>query len=426
MSNSAHSNPLTLDAVAAREELRRVVASPEFAGSERGRTVLTYLVESALSGGVERLKERTIGVEIFGRDASYDTGQDAIVRVSANSIRKRLLAYYSRLDAAGEPAAVRITLPPGAYAPEFMRTEPAAEPAAKAVTHPLETGPRRSHFAYGVAIAALALACAFLGVQNWRLRAEPARAAAASPIPWSTIAAHSDARIVMTDANFTLHRFFVRREMTLSEYTSQKWLWELREKAPNVLPLSDIQYTSVASARTAARIGSLLERAGCTAYLHSARSLQMSDFKEARPLILLGSAPSNPWVDLFADRLNFVLDVDLERRVQFCRNVSPRAGEEMSYTATVTAQAPGTSYAIITLVPNLSGKGQVLLIAGTGAEATEAAGELAVDLPRMSNELRRRGIDPAGKVRQLELLVRVNSVNRSPNRSEVIAHRVAY
>ena len=425
MASPDRPSPLTVDAAAAREELRRVVESAEFAGSERGRSLLTYLVENALGNGLDRLKERTIGVEIFGRDASYDTGQDAIVRVSANSIRKRLAAYYSRLESEGEPAGLRIALPPGSYAPEFTWTE-CAPLAGPAPNLSLKRETRRGHVAYLAAIALLVLACGLLALQNWQLRAAPTRAGAAGIIPWSTIAAHADARIVLTDANFTLHRFYIQREMTLSEYTSQKWLWEMKERAPQVLPLFDTQYTSVVSARAGARISSLLEKADCAAYIHSARSLQLSDFKEDRPIILLGSAPANPWVDLISDRLNFVLDVDHDRRVQMCRNVAPRTGEERTYTATYREQSPGTSYAVISLLPNLSGKGQVLLIAGTGAEATEAAGEMAVDLPRMANELRRRGVDPAGKVRQLELLIRVNSVNQSPSRSEVIAHRVAY
>ena len=50
---------------------------------------LRYLVERALDGRGDQLKERTIGVDVFGRDAAYDTGKDAIVRVSANGVRKR-------------------------------------------------------------------------------------------------------------------------------------------------------------------------------------------------------------------------------------------------------------------------------------------------------------------------------------------------
>src|SRR5208283_2586722 len=63
------------------EELERVRGSHEFAGSERSCALLQYLVERALDGGDHLLKERTIGVEVFGRDTAYDTGKDAIVRV---------------------------------------------------------------------------------------------------------------------------------------------------------------------------------------------------------------------------------------------------------------------------------------------------------------------------------------------------------
>ena len=101
------------------EELERVLHSHAFAGSERSCTLLRYLVEHALNGGEHALKERIIGMEVFGRDASYDTGKDAIVRVSASSVRKRLLAHYASADAAQAPGALRIHLPPGSYTPEF-------------------------------------------------------------------------------------------------------------------------------------------------------------------------------------------------------------------------------------------------------------------------------------------------------------------
>jgi len=39
----------------------------------------------------DELKEAPIGVELFGRSPSYDTGEDAIVRVTASDVRRRLL-----------------------------------------------------------------------------------------------------------------------------------------------------------------------------------------------------------------------------------------------------------------------------------------------------------------------------------------------
>src|ERR1039457_4508913 len=100
------------------EELERVLHSHAFAGSERSCTLLRYLVEHAL-GGEHALKERIIGMEVFGRDATYDTGKDAIVRVSANSVRKRLLAHYANADLTREPGSVQICLPAGSYMLEF-------------------------------------------------------------------------------------------------------------------------------------------------------------------------------------------------------------------------------------------------------------------------------------------------------------------
>ena len=84
----------------------------------------------------------------------------------------------------------------------------------------------------------------------------------------------------------------------------------------------------------------------------------------------------------------------------------------------------GIGYAIVSLVPNLAHKGFVLIIAGTNMEGTEAAGELVADVPWLADTLRKRGIDPASKVEQLELLLRLDHLGAQSRRSEIIAHRV--
>jgi hypothetical protein len=55
--------------------------------------------------------------EVFGRSPSYDTGEDAIVRVTASDVRKRLLQHYDRNGSASE---FRINLPLGSYIPEII------------------------------------------------------------------------------------------------------------------------------------------------------------------------------------------------------------------------------------------------------------------------------------------------------------------
>ena len=71
-----------------RSELRAIVESPAFKGSRRSQEFLRYIVENALDHHFDNLKERTLGVELFGRLPSYDTGEDAIVRVTACDVRK--------------------------------------------------------------------------------------------------------------------------------------------------------------------------------------------------------------------------------------------------------------------------------------------------------------------------------------------------
>jgi hypothetical protein len=120
------SAPLTEESV--REELNRVLASHEFRTSKRSQEFLRYVVDHTLAGQGDLLKERTIGIEVFGRPASYDPSDDATVRVKAGEVRKRLGLYYSD-EGAHDP--VRIELPSGTYVPEFHVASPKPEPAAQ-------------------------------------------------------------------------------------------------------------------------------------------------------------------------------------------------------------------------------------------------------------------------------------------------------
>src|SRR5215472_8321645 len=123
MAEAARSAQISPESV--REELGRVLISPEFRASKRSQEFLRYVVEHALSGQAELLKERTIGIDVFGRSTDYDPGEDATVRVKAGEVRKRLGLYYSEQGALD---LIRIELPLGTYVPEFHTIE--APPAA--------------------------------------------------------------------------------------------------------------------------------------------------------------------------------------------------------------------------------------------------------------------------------------------------------
>jgi hypothetical protein len=101
-----------------RNELRRMLADRLFRNSSRYPQLLQYLVEETLAGHEAYLKERNLGVAVFSRAPDYDTNQDTIVRLTAGEIRKRIAQFYHQSE---EAATVQIDLRPGSYVPVFRR-----------------------------------------------------------------------------------------------------------------------------------------------------------------------------------------------------------------------------------------------------------------------------------------------------------------
>ena len=109
-----HSLPLPPEEI--RQHLDMILAGDEFSSSRRSSELLRHIVERALAGDTQSLKERLLGVDIFLRRSDYDTSTDAIVRVTASDVRRRLANFYSEHAA----ASMRISLPLGSYVPDFI------------------------------------------------------------------------------------------------------------------------------------------------------------------------------------------------------------------------------------------------------------------------------------------------------------------
>ena len=99
-----------------RAQLELLVRDEVFRSSKRSVAFLRYVVEMTLNGSADQIKERTIGVEVFGRDPLYDTNLDHIVRTAATELRKRLASYYVDEKHRSE---LRMGLIPGSYVPRF-------------------------------------------------------------------------------------------------------------------------------------------------------------------------------------------------------------------------------------------------------------------------------------------------------------------
>lgn len=106
-------------------QLDRMLASDTFAGAERSRVLLRFLVEHVVEQRSDRLKEYTLGSEALGRGDAFDPRTDPIVRAEASRLRSRLERYYA---AHGAADTVLITLPKGSYVPQ-IHTRAAPDPA---------------------------------------------------------------------------------------------------------------------------------------------------------------------------------------------------------------------------------------------------------------------------------------------------------
>ena len=172
------------------EELSQILHSSTFQGSKQCQALLKYLVEKSLSGqnGDSSLKERTIGIEVFGRKHDYNTADDAIVRARVGEVRKRLAQYY--LSPQGQGSTVQIAIPHGTYRPTFafrlerdgesknppVKDRPQAEPSHAADEYPepraaasvSRLGSPARWPRWGIAAVACAIvSVAWIGIPKW-------------------------------------------------------------------------------------------------------------------------------------------------------------------------------------------------------------------------------------------------------------------
>lgn len=78
--------------------------------------LFSYICRKYFNGESGHLNEIRIAQEVFGRTESFDRSQDAIARVEAHRLRKKLKHYY---ETSGKEHSVQIELPAGSYVPVF-------------------------------------------------------------------------------------------------------------------------------------------------------------------------------------------------------------------------------------------------------------------------------------------------------------------
>ncbi|UVC10518.1 hypothetical protein IHQ71_07970 [Rhizobium sp. TH2] len=113
----------------ARAEMEVLLSDPRFKVADRNRAFLKYIVEAAVTGRSQGIKAYSIAIDVFGRDANFDSNTDPIVRIEATRLRRSLELYYQSY---GVDHGVHIRLPRGRYVAEFEASS-VPEPTFKLV-----------------------------------------------------------------------------------------------------------------------------------------------------------------------------------------------------------------------------------------------------------------------------------------------------
>lgn len=397
----------TPTAVVVREQLRRILAHPLFARSKRYPVLLAYTVEQALHGNASELKERTIGVEAFGREPNYDVNLDPVVRTTAAEVRRRLVQYYYNPEHAGE---LVVELPVGAYIPKFREpmnremNSPATPSAAReeeashrdpglsqsaiADAGQASSGPSRSYW-IAFAIALLLVAIAGFGVGRFRVPTKPSN----------------------------LERFWEPMTATSNRVTyclgDPAGVANIKHAVPDG-KLVNVGF-NVSDVTTLARsIVPLVPREGAFRVLPATQT-GFTQLREG-PFVLIG-AFNNPWTM----RITQDLPIGFENDDQGRKIVDRKNGKKRYWT--LQWQVPNTKlardYAIVARIhDNVTGQ-PVIILAGILGGGTEAASEVASNpvYLRAMLENAPRNWDQLN----LEAVIETNVIEGDPGPPKVVA-----
>lgn len=425
-----------------RSHLREIINAPAFKGSHRSQEFLKYVVERALQDDFDDLRERQIGIHLFGRCADYDTAQDAIVRVTASDVRKRLLQHYGQ---AGGDSRFRIDLPSGSYIPHFRCLTPALfngpEPSPVADSHarenrtiavPREDGPSpatESHrppvFVASLAVGALALAALISWViaPRFWFKSAPTE----NLISMTFQGSPGTVQVVVSDEALVLVQVLSGHRTTLSEYENLSYLSvpELVERRglQNFWEsLSTRQITNLGDLQNAMRIAENLRTRKWSVIIRHARQMNARDLRTGN-FIVLGSSFSNPWAALFQiEDASFPIEPATPGKPGSILNRHPMAGEPSSFGVQLDAKTGKTvTYASVSMLENTARSAHVILVAGLSMSATEMAGEFLLQDQSVSIARRALRLPPGSPLPDFEMVLRVTEFNEIGNSVELVA-----
>lgn len=358
------------------QELEAILSSYHFRGSKRYPALLRYVVDAALENRSGDLKERTLGVEVFGRDPGYDTNADPVVRVSAGEVRKRIAQYYHEN---GDAARVQVELPLGSYAPEFLLRGPdAVGPDAdpeRLTSAEKAARPRRSPMRDILFVLAGVLLVGG-GIVGYRYHEASSSGEAATLKFWSSLFNAPRPVLIVLGTTHPSNMPPPSDETTFGEHNANPY-----------------HHVSVSTAVALAHLSGVLEQRKKGYEVKESPETTLADIR-SRPIVLVG-AINNDWTMRLTSPLRFHFTFAANQEGAGVDSIDDAANPRPTGWILDSSKpylSITTDYAIVARFHDPTTEGPVLVIAGLGPYGTQAASEfvqspqhlaeLAAKLPR--------------------------------------------
>jgi hypothetical protein len=392
--------------------LEHVLVSVPFRASRRCQNLLRRIAERSLVGDVDSLKERSLGIEVFGRPADYDTSQDPVVRSSAAEIRKKLAQYYQE---AGHTSPVRIELPPGSYLADFHFNADTPPPPAPA-PQPKPAAGVRKHLGMTVAaclaagvltVVAVVAALGFRGSDLDDLWAPVLKTPGQvlvcvglqAAYNWRSAQAQDEIQGLIQPAPGSPARQPIREE--------------------DLVLLKD-RYLALDDALCLVRVTSLLQRYQKPYRIRAERSTSFADLRDT-PVVLIG-AFDNPWTLRTAGQLRFTFSKDSEHDTGTVHDTQHPENTAWRLSNYWPNWDIPVDYAIVTRMVDTASDRPVIIAAGLTQYGTIGAGEF-ISKPEYFAEAAKK-LSKGWQKKNLQIVLSVPVINRTSGRPRILATHV--
>jgi hypothetical protein len=380
-----------------RAQLNCIFAHPLFLHSKRSSALLKFLVTHTLAGESDALHERVIGIEVYGRDAAYDTPLDSTVRVAATEVRRRLALYYSEPEHEHE---LHIELLRGSYITEFTPSKSAQQTPDGNKEIAVKGKPsRRLLLAFSVLIPLLC----FYGGYLWM------STPSAVERFWSPLVSHPvsipisigslNNQIVRGNDKATYSESILKQQ-PLPEVVSQKML-----------------ITTQRDVASAVAISSFLAYHGKASHLQISQNATLKEMKR-QPAFLIGSF-GNEWAMRLGESLRYTFQKDSASKTTWIQDSTDLSSRTWMVDPSASFSKDRKEYALITRALDQTTGQWWIGVAGLTGLGTVVAQQMILD-PNLMTALGNR-LPRGWYKKNLQIVLEINIVKESPGTPQIVA-----